>query len=177
MVLKRMALALVILSAFYATIACGETYRCLNKKGQFEFTNRPCSSGGDLVSAPKQASQISIRSDGAFCPMFLSSQPQLSGINDSRALQLDQLEAQLYMDARTGRISWVQLVDHFYARCAELYRGYRNEDNREFSAYQRVLAEKMDYRSINESEWIFLQEKQLSESRARRQIIENTRLR
>jgi len=98
-------------------------------------------------------------------------------MRDRRAQLLDNLEARLYRDARSGKISWVQLVDEFYSQCAALSRGYYNEDNRELPAFQRVLAEKMDAGSIKESEWIYLQESKISEQRARNQIIENTRSR
>lgn len=137
----------------------------------------------EIPSAPKvENSSVSVgnisvsqRSDGALCPMYLASQPHSSGINDWQARELDNLETRLYIDARAGQISWVQLVDKFYARCAALIQGYLNENNRELAAYQRVLAEKMDAKNINESEWIFLQESKLSEIRARNQLIENTR--
>lgn len=63
MIARKMSLGLVLTGVFYATIACGDTYRCLNSKGQFEFTNRPCSEGSStekiktftpaIPSAPK----------------------------------------------------------------------------------------------------------------------------
>lgn len=169
MIARKMSLGFFISGLLYAAIACGDTYRCFNSKKQFEFTNRPCASDGSLTPAPSK------RSDGALCPMHLASQPRSSGGNDWQSRELDNLEARLYMDARSGKIGWVQLVEKFYARCAELYRGYRNEDHRDLPAYQRVLAEKMDARSINESEWIFLQESKLAERHARNQLIMNTR--
>lgn len=134
--------------------------------------------GPEDVAAPAPetpSAPASQRSDGALCPFTLASQPQSSGDPDSRAQLLDDLEARLYRDARSGQISWVQLVDRFYSQCAALYQGYYDEDGRDLPAYQRVLAEKMDAGSIKESEWIYLQESKLSERRARHKLIENTR--
>jgi hypothetical protein len=199
MITKKMSLCLLFFGIFYATIACGDSYRCVNPQGFFEFTNRPCAADGSLSSAPAipsapapvistapvpeiPSAPASQRSDGALCPFTLSSQPQSSGNPDSRAQLLDDLEARLYRDARLKQISWVQLVDKFYTRCAALYQGYYNENYRELPAYQRVLAEKMDARSIKESEWIYLIETKLTEIKAldheirtRNQLIENTR--
>lgn len=245
MIAKKMSFGFILFGVFYATIACGDTYRCRNSKGQTEFRNTLCPEGsttekakiitpaaqasnkplqseaaptdmwGELpagyiantspnwenrakispkiygpggpedVAAPAPkipSAPASKRSDGALCPMSLASQPQPSGRSEYVALVLDELEARLYTDARSGRISWVQLVDSFYARCADLYLGYRNENNRELPAYQRVLAEQMDARSITESQWVYLLEKKITEIealdheiRTRNQLIENTR--
>lgn len=184
MLSEKMSLGLAILGLFCSTIALGETYRCVNSAGMFEFTNRPCTSGGALAPAPAPPSITEVdsysssqRGDGSTCPMILAPKPEPSGSRDSRDQQLDQLEAQLYGDARAGRIHWTRLVDQFYTKCAELYPGYHRNDLVEVSAYQRVLAEKMDSRSITESEWRYLLETQAADIRARGQIIENSRQR
>ena len=52
---------------------------------------------------------------------YLAAEPRPSGCDDARCQQLDRLEAQLYSAARSGRIRWVQLVDTFYAKRAELF--------------------------------------------------------
>lgn len=186
---KTSLLSLVVFGVFYATIACGDTYRCLNSEGQLEYTNRPCASDGSLTplapapapapAAPDIAevdsSSTFNRSDGSTCPMILAPKPEPSGSGDYRAQQLDRLEARLYGDARAGRIRWTQLVDQFYSECARLYPGYHTNHLVEVSTYQRVLAEKMDKRHITESEWIYLLEAQAADIRERRAIIENSR--
>ena len=106
---------------------------------------------------------------------YLAAQPYSSGSDDARWQQLDRLEAQLYTAARSGRIRWVQLVDTFYAKRAELYPDSDDSGIRELLAYQRVLAEQMDARRITESQWVYLLEKKVAELQARNQLIENTR--
>lgn len=163
----------------------GKTPTGYIEKGSPDWANRATISpkiygpgGPEDVAAPAPeipSAAASQRSDGALCPMYLASQPRSSGRGEYAALVLDDLEARLYRDARSGQISWVQLVDRFYSQCAALYQGYYDEDGRDLPAYQRVLAEKMDAGSIKESEWIYLQESKLSERRARHKLIENTR--
>jgi len=181
MFFEKISLGLVVFGLFFSTIALGETYRCVNSKGMFEYTNIPCTSDGALAPAPAIPSATKVesgiaskRSNGGSCTMQLAPQPTPSGVKHSYAEELDHLEERLYKDARSGRIHWVQLVDTFYARCAELYPS-NDVNDREISAYQRTLAEQMDARSITESEWVYLQEKNLAERRARNQLIENTR--
>lgn len=184
MLSRKMSVGLLFIGMFYATIACGDTYRCVNSKGLLEFTDRPCAADGSLASTPAiprapkvESGSISNRSDGALCPMHLASQPQPSGVRDWRAKELDHLEAKLYTEARSGSITWLQLVDNFYTKCAELHPGYRDENGRELPAYQRALAEQMDNRQITESQWVYLQEQKLADMRARNQIILNSRQR
>lgn len=182
MFFEKISLGLVVCGLFFSTIASGETYRCVNSKGMFEYTNIPCTSDGALAPAPApppiakvDSDSVSQRRDGSTCPMILAPKPEPSGSRDYRDQQLDRLEAQLYADARAGRIRWTQLVDQFYSKCAELFPGYHTYDLVEVSTYQRVLAEKMDKRHITESEWVYLQEAQAADIRAKRQIIENSR--
>lgn len=184
MINKKTLSGLLVLGMFYATIACGDTYRCLNSKGQFEYTNRSCASDGSLAPAPAPAapaiaevdnSSVSNRHDGSTCPVILAPKPEPSGSGDYRDQQLDRLEARLYGDARAGRIRWTQLVDQFYLECAGLYPGYHRRDLVEVSTYQRVLAEKMDKRLITESEWVHLLEAQAADIRARHAMVENSR--
>lgn len=52
MIGKNASLGLVVFGLFYAAIACGDTYRCLNSNDQFEYTNWPCASDGSLAPAP-----------------------------------------------------------------------------------------------------------------------------
>src|SRR3989338_608522 len=182
MFFEKTSLWLVVFGLFFSTIASGETYRCVNSNGMFEYTNIPCTSDGALAPAPApppiakvDSDSVSQRRDGSTCPMILAPKPEPSGSRDYRDQQLDRLEAQLYADARAGRIRWTQLVDQFYSKCAELFPGYRRYDLVEVSTYQRVLAEEMDKRRITESEWVHLLETQAADIRARRQIIENSR--
>jgi len=106
---------------------------------------------------------------------YLAAEPRPSGCDDARCQQLDRLEAQLYSAARSGRIRWVQLVDTFYAKRAELFPDSNDSGIRELRSYQRVLAEQMDGRRITESQWVYLQEKKVAELQARNQLIQNTR--
>ncbi len=106
---------------------------------------------------------------------YLAAQPQPSRCDDARCQQLDRLETQLYGAARSGRIRWVQLVDTFYSKRAELFPDSDDRGIRELRAYQRVLAEQMDSRRITESQWVYLQEKKVGELNARNQLIRNTR--
>jgi len=164
----------------YAAIACGDAYRCLDSTGHFEYRNIPCSSNSVSANKISISPEVEKNSstplkDGSTCPMILAPKPEPSGSSDYRDKLLDRLEADFYGEARSGRMSWVQLVDRFYAKCAELYPGYLQYDLVEVSTYQRVLAEQMDNRRITESEWVYLLEKQAADIRARRQLIENTR--
>lgn len=188
MLSRKVSLCLcLIIGSFYTTVASGEKYRCLDSTGHFEFTNRPCiegsstdKTGGATAIAPSpryvgRNSVSSVRAAGA-CKMQLAPEPRASGMKHSYADELDHLEERLYKEVRSGRISWVQLVDTFYARCVELYPT-NDTSARELPAYQRVLAEQMDARSLTESQWIYLLDTKTAEIEARNQIIQNTRQR
>lgn len=98
----------------------------------------------------------------------LAPYPQDSGCSDARCRELDRTEAQLYAAARSGRIPWVQLVDGFYRKRAELFPSVRDDSFvRELRAYQRALAEAMDQRKVTESQWVYANERKLNELRAR----------
>jgi len=98
----------------------------------------------------------------------LAPYPQSSGCNDDRCIALDRTEAQLYAAARMGRINWVQLVDGFYQKRAELFPSVRDTASvRELRAYQRMLAEQMDERKLTETQWVYLNERKQNELRAR----------
>lgn len=171
---------LLLLGTLCTTVVFGDTYRCLDSTGHFEYGNIPCSTDSATIKQVttsqdvKSVSTTPVR-DGSTCPLTLAPKPEPSGSSDYRDKLLDRLEADFYGEARSGRMSWVQLVDRFYEKCAELYPGYRRKDFVEVSAYQRVLAEQMDKRQISESEWVYLLEKQAAAVRARRELINNSR--
>ncbi len=85
----------------------------------------------------------------------LAAVPQSSGCTDPRCIELDTLEAQLYADARAGRIAWLQLVDDFYQRRASLFPDI-HDDNfvLELKQYQHGLAADMDAGRLTEAEWV-----------------------
>jgi len=128
---------------------------------------------GCAEMATDMAEMLGMRT--SYTAPYLAAQPQSSGCDDARCQQLDRLEAQLYAAARSSRIRWVQLVDTFYAKRAELFPDSDDNGIRELRAYQRVLAEQMDGRRITESQWVYLQEKKVAELQARNQLIQNTR--
>ena len=98
----------------------------------------------------------------------LAPYPQSSGCSDTRCRELDSLEERLYSNARAGTIRWVQLVDVFYARRAELFPSVGdNSSVRELRSYQRALAEQMDLKKITESQWVYLIERKNNELNAR----------
>lgn len=109
---------------------------------------------------------------GTYQAPTLAAYPTPSGCggNDARCRALDQAEAYLYQEARARRISWVQLVDRFYA---ERGRQYPNTNDsygaRELFSFQRMLAEQMDQRKITESQWVYYHEQKQAQmdSRAR----------
>lgn len=176
----KISLGIALLVLAFSAVAFGETYRCVNSDGMFEYTSRPCLSDGTVAPSPPALVETESKSpspkwDGSTCPMILSPKPEPSGSRDKRSQQLDRYEAQLYSDARAGRIRWVELVDQFYLECADLFPGFHTVNLVEVSAYQRVLAEKMDNRSITESEWVYHLETQAADIRARQQIIHNSR--
>lgn len=45
MITKKVSLGLILLGVFYATIACGQAYKCRNANGQFIYTDSPCTLG------------------------------------------------------------------------------------------------------------------------------------
>lgn len=95
---------------------------------------------------------------GSYQAPTLAAYPTPSGCqdSDSRCRTLDQLEAHLYQEARSGRITWTQLVDSFYTERARAYPNTNdNYGARELFNFQRMLAEQMDLRKITESQWVY----------------------
>lgn len=45
MITKKVSLGLILSGFFYATIACGQAYKCRNANGQFIYTDSPCTLG------------------------------------------------------------------------------------------------------------------------------------
>lgn len=45
MITKKVSLGLILSGVFYATIACGQAYKCRNANGQFIYTDSPCTVG------------------------------------------------------------------------------------------------------------------------------------
>ena len=85
----------------------------------------------------------------------LSPYPQPSGCTDPRCLELDRYEAQLYADARSGKITWLQLVDSFYLRRAMLFPNVSDDISvLELRRFQRAQAVEMDDGRIDEKEWV-----------------------
>lgn len=162
-VILMLLLAVVSSSAVQA-----EIYKHIDSNGRVTYSSGSETGFNKLEPGqlPTTLSPASV--DGARCPTVLASSPHSSGIDDYRAKALDYFEADIYGNARTGRISWVQLVDSFYARCIEIFKGqFYITHNRELQAYQRMLAEQMDAKEITESQWAYLIEKKLGEMRAR----------
>lgn len=69
MITKKVSLGLILSGVFYATIACGQAYKCRNANGQFIYTDSPCTLGSKtekiisfaavspvVVSTPEDAS-------------------------------------------------------------------------------------------------------------------------
>lgn len=107
---------------------------------------------------------------GTYQAPTLAASPRPSGCaeRDARCRALDQAEAYLYQEARAGRITWVQLVDSFYA---ERLRQYPTTNDsygaRELFSFQRMLAEQMDQRRITEAQWVYYQEQKQAEMNSR----------
>lgn len=113
-----------------------------------------------------------VRGDGLF--LSLASSPRPSGCNDSRCAELDLRELYLYTDARSGTISWVQLVERYYSALASYFPDMYDEDMDELMHYQRELAVQMDSQQMTEKEWVRLIDKKGSEiRRARNKRIED----
>lgn len=109
-------------------------------------------------------------------PVFtLSPYPQSSGCSRPECQRLDAIEAESYELARNGKLTWVKLVDDFYAERNKLFPNTQeNNSTREYISYQRVLAEQLDNKKISESEWVYLLEKKIGELNARNQMLQNS---
>lgn len=75
MIAKKTSLSLLLFGIFYAAIACGDSYRCVNPQGMFEFTNRPCAANGSLSPAPAIPSVPKVESGAA--PKKSANTPQI----------------------------------------------------------------------------------------------------
>lgn len=98
---------------------------------------------------------------GTYQAPYLAAYPTPSGCGDrdARCRVLDQTESYLYEEARAGRISWVWLVDSFYAERARQYPNTNdNYGARDWFSFQRMLAEQMDLRKITEAQWVYYHE-------------------
>ncbi len=105
----------------------------------------------------------------------LAASPTSSGCNTNKCRELDAVEARGYELARAGQIKWIQLVDWFYSRRAELYPETNDQFGAsELRAYQRMLAEQMDTGRLTESQWVYLIEKKNSEINTRNQTLSNS---
>lgn len=75
MITKKVSLGLILSGVFFATIACGQAYKCRNANGQFIYTDSPCTLGSKtekiisfavvspvVVSTPEDASSSAPKS-------------------------------------------------------------------------------------------------------------------
>lgn len=103
--------------------------------------------------------------------LTLSAIPQRSdcaGLNIYSCRALDSVEASGYGMARTGKMTWLSMVDRFYKERDRLFpRMHDSNETAEVRSYQRVLAERIDAGKITEAEWVFLLNKQQSVLAAR----------
>ena len=107
---------------------------------------------------------------GTYHAPLLAAYPQTSecGDRDDRCRVLDQTEAQLYQAATEGRLSWVDLVDLFYAeRARQFPNTYDDSGVREWFSFQRMLAEQRDLRKITETQWVYFHEQKIAEMGSR----------
>lgn len=126
-----------------------------------------------LLSGCAELANLLGESDPTFT---LSPYPQSSGCARAECQRLDAVEARGYELARSGRITWVRLVDTFYAERDKLFPNAQEDGGtREYRAYQRALAEQLDRKRITESQWAYLLEKKMGELNARSQMLQNTR--
>ena len=107
--------------------------------------------------------------------LTLSPYPTSSGCSKPECQRLDALEAESYELARNGKLTWVKLVDDYYAERNKLLPNPKEDNSiREYISYQRVLAEQLDNKKISEKEWVYLLEKKIGELIARNQMIQNS---
>lgn len=112
---------------------------------------------------------------GTYSAPTLAGSPRPSGCSDQRCRTLDAIEAKGYELARQRKITWVKLVDVFYQKRAELYPDNQDSNGvNELKAYQKAIAEQMDFGKITESQWAYLIEKKTSDINARNKALSNT---
>lgn len=112
---------------------------------------------------------------GTYSAPTLAGSPRPSGCRDQRCRKLDAIEAEGYERARQRTITWVNLVDVFYLARAEYYPNSQDGSGvNELKAYQRALAEQMDFGKITESQWAYLIEKKSADINARNKALSNT---
>lgn len=106
---------------------------------------------------------------GTYSAPTLASSPRPSGCaNDNRCRQLDEIEEYGYNMVRQKKTTWAKFVNAFYQGRLELYPN-TNDDayTREFISFQKVLAEQIDARKINETQWAYLVDKKFAEMQTR----------
>ena len=149
------------LAAFFVTVAC-----------TFPLSGCLATGSGGVFDILQGLNESTWELQGVYQAPFLTSSPMASDCSrrDQRCVVLDRTEADLYSKARTGSISWRQLVDRFYA---ERLRQFPNTNESygadELQAYQRVLAEKIDRGQISETEWVYSIKQKLQEINSRSQ--------
>ena len=105
----------------------------------------------------------------------LGSDGRPGNCNDERCKALEDIEIKNYELARNGKITWVNMVEAFYQKRAELYPNSQDQYGaNELRAYQKMLAEQMDTKKITESQWTYQIESKYSEIRTRNQMINNS---
>ncbi len=113
---------------------------------------------------------------------YLSSKPTPLGFADcppqyaSRCQALHRTELQGYQLARSGRISWSEMVNRFYELRDQILP-LEDDMTREMESYQRYLAKKIDARAMHETEWAYLLDKKVAELNARNEMLNATRQR
>ena len=102
---------------------------------------------------------------------YLASSPRPGICSAQRCQQLDAFEAQGYALARQKQTTWVQFVDAFYQKRAELFPNGNDDKHgvHEIRTYQRMLAAQMDAGQLTEIQWAYLLKKKSADIRARGQ--------
>lgn len=105
----------------------------------------------------------------------LGSDGKPGNCEDERCKALEEIEIKNYELVRNGKITWVNMVEAFYQKRAELYPNSQDQYGAsEIRAHQKMLAEQMDKKIITESQWSYQIESKYSEVRARNQMIINS---